>query len=313
MENPRHGESHRRILAGVLRLDPAAPLLWRTPTSAQLGEPALVLLDAVPPPVETVLRVLATGAEPAHVRGVADSAGLAEPELADLLERVRPALLPPPATAVRPLLIDAPADLAAELGPALTRLGRPSAPAAGEPDDVRRTGGIVLVAAHHVLPPAQYVRWLAADVPHLAVVVGDRGAVVGPLVVPGETPCLRCADEHRLAADPAWPALAAQLLARRSSAGLGDPQLMTEVAAVLGRALAALASGLPTGLEGASRWIDRATGAVSRREAPWHERCSCCWPDRGRDRPGTATGSAPRRAPASPSPPTTVAAVPAPA
>ena len=63
--------------------------------------------------------------------------------------------------------------------------------------------------------------WAASDplvaagldpgVPHLvATVRGDVG-VVGPLVVPGATGCLRCADLHRRDADPAWPRLAAQL------------------------------------------------------------------------------------------------------
>jgi bacteriocin biosynthesis cyclodehydratase domain-containing protein len=50
-------------------------------------------------------------------------------------------------------------------------------------------------------------------VPHLvATVRGDVG-VVGPLVVPGATSCLRCADLHRRDDDPRWPRLAAQLTA----------------------------------------------------------------------------------------------------
>jgi hypothetical protein len=311
VENGRRPRAARRILTGVLRLDPTAPLLWRTPTSAQLGDPPAVVLDLVPPGVETVLRTLVAGIDPTSLTGLAAAAGLGEQDLAALLERLRPALLPPAATMPpRPVLLDGPADLAAALGPELARLGAPCEPAAGEPDAVRATGGVVLLAAHHVLPPARYVRWLSADVPHLALVIGDRGATVGPVVVPGATPCLRCRDEHRLAAEPTWPALAAQLLARRSSGGATDPQLMTEVVAALARALTALAARRPTGLEGASRWIDRATGAISRREEPWHERCSCCWPDRGRDQPGTGTGSAPRLAPVTPSPPRTAAAVP---
>ena len=37
--------------------------------------------------------------------------------------------------------------------------------------------------------------------------------MVGPLVVPGVTSCLRCADLHRRDADPRWPRFAAQLTA----------------------------------------------------------------------------------------------------
>lgn len=315
MENRRPRARGRRILTVVLRLDPAAPLLWRTATSAQFGEPAVAGLDPVPPAVEAVLRVLMDGVEPEPLARVAAGAGLDERALTALLERLRPALLPaaPPAPHPLRLLLDAPADLGAALDRVLARLGHRLEVAAGDPDDARGPGSVVLLAAHHVLPPARYVRWLAADVPHLSVVVGDRGAAVGPFVVPGVTPCLRCRDEHRLAADPCWPAVAAQLLARRSSIGLGDPQLVAEVGAMVARAFGALAARRPTGYEGASSWIDARSGTVSRRESPWHERCSCCWPDRGRDRPGTAKEPVLRSVPVIPSPPRTAGAVPAPA
>ncbi|MBW8765798.1 MAG: ThiF family adenylyltransferase [Geodermatophilales bacterium] len=52
-----------------------------------------------------------------------------------------------------------------------------------------------------------------AGVPHLVATVRGQTGVVGPLVVPGSTSCLRCADLHRRDADPRWPRLAAQLTA----------------------------------------------------------------------------------------------------
>jgi hypothetical protein len=311
---PRYGRG-RRILTVVLRLDPAAPLLWRTATSAQLGEPAVAVVDPVPPAVEAVLRALSDGIEPEPLARLAGGAGVDAHALAVLLERLRPALLPASAPARLPLrvLIDAPAELVAALGPALARIGHAVEPAAGDPDAARGAGTVVILAAHHVLPPARYVRWLAADVPHLAVVVGDRGAAIGPFVVPGTTPCLRCRDEHRLAVEPCWPAVAAQLLARRSSLGSADRHLMAELVATVARALSALEGRRPTGLEGGSLWIDAATGSVSRRASPWHERCSCCWPDRGRDRPGTERADAPPTAHGTPWQPRTAAAARAPA
>lgn len=47
--------------------------------------------------------------------------------------------------------------------------------------------------------------------PHLAARVRDGRALVGPLVLPGVTSCLRCADLYRTDRDPEWPHLAAQL------------------------------------------------------------------------------------------------------
>jgi hypothetical protein len=52
-----------------------------------------------------------------------------------------------------------------------------------------------------------------AQVPHLVATVRGEVGIVGPLVVPGVTSCLRCADLHRRDADPRWPRLAAQLTA----------------------------------------------------------------------------------------------------
>jgi bacteriocin biosynthesis cyclodehydratase domain-containing protein len=49
--------------------------------------------------------------------------------------------------------------------------------------------------------------------PHLVATVRGQTGVVGPLVVPGVTSCLHCADLHRRDADPRWPGLAAQLTA----------------------------------------------------------------------------------------------------
>ncbi|MQA25688.1 MAG: hypothetical protein GEU94_09475 [Micromonosporaceae bacterium] len=47
--------------------------------------------------------------------------------------------------------------------------------------------------------------------PHLTVWLRDGVAVIGPLVRPGETPCLQCLDLHRRSRDALWPAIAAQL------------------------------------------------------------------------------------------------------
>lgn len=47
--------------------------------------------------------------------------------------------------------------------------------------------------------------------PHLLVRGGGSEAVVGPLVVPGATSCVRCADLARRDADPRWPWLLDQL------------------------------------------------------------------------------------------------------
>lgn len=47
-------------------------------------------------------------------------------------------------------------------------------------------------------------------VSHLVVVLDGEGVRIGPLVIPGRTPCVGCTDLHRAAWDPSWPALVPQ-------------------------------------------------------------------------------------------------------
>jgi bacteriocin biosynthesis cyclodehydratase domain-containing protein len=47
-------------------------------------------------------------------------------------------------------------------------------------------------------------------VPHLAVRTGEAIGVVGPLVRPARSACLRCADLRQAEGDPQWPKIAAQ-------------------------------------------------------------------------------------------------------
>jgi hypothetical protein len=59
--------------------------------------------------------------------------------------------------------------------------------------------GAVVVVAEGRTPWWAGAPWQARGIPHLPVVLGDTRVVIGPLVLPGRTACLRCAA-------PAWPA-----------------------------------------------------------------------------------------------------------
>jgi hypothetical protein len=73
-----------------------------------------------------------------------------------------------------------------------------------------------------------------AGVPHLVAAVRGQTGVVGPLVVPGRTSCLRCADLHRRDADPRWPELAVQLAtADAAPSGATTTCLVTAVTAAV--------------------------------------------------------------------------------
>jgi ThiF family len=53
-------------------------------------------------------------------------------------------------------------------------------------------------------------RLMRDRVPHLAVWAGEAIGVVGPLVRPGRSACLRCVDLRKAEGDPQWPKILAQ-------------------------------------------------------------------------------------------------------
>lgn len=61
------------------------------------------------------------------------------------------------------------------------------------------------------------------DIPHLEIVTDEAGITVGPLIVPGTTPCETCLGIERAESDPWWPRLALQLGDPRRNAGLIVP------------------------------------------------------------------------------------------
>ncbi|MDN5915660.1 MAG: TOMM precursor leader peptide-binding protein, partial [Pseudonocardia sp.] len=85
-------------------------------------------------------------------------------------------------------------------------------------------------------------RLIVRAVEHLVVRMRDGRGVVGPLVLPGRSACLRCLDLHRTGLDPGWPALTATLADRTGSA---EPGVLAATAA-LGAAQALLALDGPT-------------------------------------------------------------------
>ena len=112
-------------------------------------------------------------------------------------------------------------------------------PSAGTDRVSRRAGGpraqprrpslVILADSHRRELPAALAKKL---VPHLAVSASEAIGVVGPLVLPGRSACLRCLDLTRAERDPAWPLILAQLSAQAGADPPGcDTVLATTVAA----------------------------------------------------------------------------------
>ena len=97
-------------------------------------------------------------------------------------------------------------------------------------------------------------------------------AVAGPLVVPADTSCLRCADLWRTEADPVWPRLAAQLAHRPAP---DDPVLDTWVTALGLAQIVAYLCGEAGELRSRTLTLSRDTGRTTLRVWPQHPRCAC--------------------------------------
>lgn len=161
-------------------------------------------------------------------------------------------------------------------GARITHSSRTDTGAPTDPTDL-------VVLADYLVADPRVVRDLqAGGVAHLPVRVRDGVGLVGPLVIPGVTSCLECADLHRSDRDAAWPAVAAQL---RHTVGSADRATVLATAALalnqidrvvraacddgFGRAAEPPAT-LDTTLE-----FDVNVGSVVARRWSRHPRCGC--------------------------------------
>lgn len=69
-----------------------------------------------------------------------------------------------------------------------------------------------ILISNNAVSPRSYARWLGRSVPHLSVVFDSDGVSISPTVRSSKTPCLNCFHENQTGIDPAWPAVASQLL-----------------------------------------------------------------------------------------------------
>ncbi|RZS32232.1 ThiF family protein [Herbihabitans rhizosphaerae] len=142
----------------------------------------------------------------------------------------------------------------------------------------RRGSASLVVLTDAVVPDPEAVAELVRHgVAHLVVRVREGTGVIGPLVVPGRSSCLRCADLVRAGLDPCWPAVATQLLGATQPVDVLSAQVTAALAAA--QALRALdwfagAGPRPPTWCGAVE-IDPFTGVSRHRRWPIHAACTC--------------------------------------
>ncbi|MFP3464861.1 hypothetical protein [Leifsonia sp. SIMBA_070] len=245
-------------------LDSRIPRVWRTPDSIQFGvdDPVLVL-EGVTHAEERMLVALSGGVTPEGLQLIASRAGAPDGSADALLDRVAPALASPsPVPAPSLVVLDGAGPTAAALERMLTEAGVEVRSGLEWSDPAVERADAAVVVASYAVEPHRHVRWLRRDVAHLPVVFGDTGVTVGPLVLPGRGPCLRCLDLHRTDADAAWPAMATQLHTRpaHGETAIAAGATAARAAALLttylraGRAVPGASARLPSG---GADWVSR--------------------------------------------------------
>ncbi|MBO0852931.1 MAG: TOMM precursor leader peptide-binding protein [Nocardia sp.] len=127
-----------------------------------------------------------------------------------------------------------------------------------------------------LVPVPELVNFLLVGrIPHLQVRIRDGSGVIGPLVLPGGTSCLRCADLTRSDFDADWPHLAAQLLGRT---GYASPATIDATAALALREVESIldgATGHPPRTLDTTLELDPESGRIGHRHWRPHAACAC--------------------------------------
>ncbi|WP_024332490.1 hypothetical protein [Gordonia hirsuta] len=268
------------------------PVLTRGDGSLYIGcEPASALILPLPPPaipraVALLLDELRTPQTRAAIGGRLRAAGLTVAGFTGLLNRlvaagkaIDPAAPEPARLRVR---VHGHTELADRLSAELVAVGTVVLSGGLAPGALSRSGGtdgtLLLLTDRLVVDPALRLALMTAGIPHLPVRVHDGIGTIGPLVLPGLSSCLRCADLHRADLDPEWPMLAARLARLPGAAEPGTIALTAAIAAQeiagIGARLADPAGRAPQTLDHQLQVHTRPPGTTLF-SAPPHRRCGC--------------------------------------
>ncbi len=273
----------------LTRLDPAFPMLWRDVDTVQFGldgqsdvdgqfDDATVRVPLSEPWIEPLLQAMRSGFRRNSFDVIAHGVGAPREAARELLRRLEPVLRTDPPT-LPTIWIEgvnlADSRIEARIGHALHDEGFATV-------DRAAPGSVGIVLVHGAASAHQLAGYLRDDLAHVPVAFEPGSTMIGPLVVPGRTPCLSCRDAHERDRDPAWPSMHAQLIGATSvpittahtaeAAGL--------IARVLGEADGSkLTKSVRISPDGRRVW----------RETTFHEDCLCReQPSRSRQGNGTA-------------------------
>lgn len=147
------------------------------------------------------------------------------------------------------------------------------------------SGDLVVLAFDHEPPRDDGDGLMRTGRPHLWVHLRDLVGVVGPLVRPATTACLRCVDAARANLDRTWPTILASYLASAGAGHAVDPVLVRGTSAWAAALIGHCAT--PARQPPSAALPDTATSTVAELSLPYgvtthtydvHPQCGCRWP-----------------------------------
>lgn len=270
-----------------LALDPSLAILNRSDGSIQLGwDPEHAMLLRPPPNVvdgETLATRLQQlrGLDCEQVAAAIRELGFSPSDTATMMADLDAAgLLEQPERPQRPrsIRVHGRGPLADAVWTGLSRLGRTTSRSRSHSAGVDISAwrhDLVVLTDRLVAEPQLVERLHEVGLRHLQVRIRDGRGIVGPLVIPGETSCLRCADLTRRDHDADWPFLAAQLHGR---IGHARPAAVAATAALALDQLDVACSSSPRrspAILNATLELDLESHRIDKRQWPRHQACDC--------------------------------------
>jgi hypothetical protein len=123
----------------------------------------------------------------------------------------------------------------------------------------------------------QAAQLLKDGIPHLLAQVVETTGVVGPLVVPGESSCLRCHDLHRTDRDGGWPVVLDQAARHPPKTPACDAGLAAVVVGLATAQVLGHLDGFEVATLDGTIELDHPYALPRRRSWTAHPACGCMW------------------------------------
>jgi hypothetical protein len=257
----------------VYRLPEHLPVVWTSATSIQVGiDPPRARVEDIPDNATPLLHALSQGTPASGLAMLARVHKVSSDWVEHLVASLEPALATAPPVA--PLRLEVWSTSEAITG--LSALARLSGVEVSVPeaitDHTAPTADTVVLVADYLVHPRWADRLLRENVRHCPVVFSDQTITVGPVVTPGETPCLTCLELQRREDMVGWLEVSSQLWGKHSP--LHTPYNVSVAWALLLLTLA------PGGVSGVTPGVSRAVfredeGGVSWQSVDFHPDCAC--------------------------------------